>query len=168
MSQDGFLFGELSEFKQNLLHDIKTDYPKAIEKFIKQEARKCSRVAKKIAKRDVGTAKGKKKDWVDTKSYHKRFDSSSVFKFSTGEYGCKAFNNARHAKIIENGHINVPRGEGKKNHDKKKRRSGKGGQGHGFVPGKFIFKKAELEYAPQFEKNAENFVDDFFNKMISG
>lgn len=165
-SQEGFLFGELSDFKQRLMQDIKKEFPKEVKKFIKQEARKCSRVAKKIAKRDVGTAKGTKKDWVDTKSYHKRFDSSSVFNFSTGEIGCKAFNNARHAKIIENGHVNVPRGEGKKNNDKKTRRSGRGGQGSGFVAGKFIFKKAELEFVPQYEKDCENFIEEYFSNAI--
>lgn len=168
MSQEGLIFSDLSDFKQDLLKDIATNYPKAIKKFIKQEARKCSKVAKKIAKREVGTNKGKKKDWVDTKSYHKRFDSSSVFNFSSGEYGCKAFNNARHAKIIEYGHVNVPRGEGKKNHSKKDRRSGKGGQGHGFVAGKFIFKKAELEFKSQFEKDTEDFIGEYFDETVSG
>lgn len=164
-SQEGFLFGELSEFKQDLLKDIATEYPKAMKKFIKNEARKCSRVAKKIAKRDVGTAKGKKKDWVDTKSYHKKFDSSSVFNFSSGEMACKAFNNASHAKIIENGHFNVPRGEGK---NKKPRRSGKGGSPVGFTKGQFVFKKAELEFRPQFEKDTENFIGEYFDETVTG
>ena len=33
MSQEGFLFDELSEFKQNLLRDIKENYPKETEKY---------------------------------------------------------------------------------------------------------------------------------------
>lgn len=161
----GLIFSELSDFKQDLLKDISTEYPKAIKKFIKKEARKCSRVAKKIAKRDVGTAKGKKKDWVDTKSYHKKFDSSSVFNFSTGEYGCKAFNNAQHAKLIENGHFNVPRGEGE---NKSPRRSGKGGNPVGFTKGQFVFKKTELEFQSQYEKDVENFLDEYFEETVMG
>ena len=62
MSQEGFLFDELSEFKQNLLRDIKENYPKETEKFIKKEATKVAKVARKIAKREVGTSKGKKKN----------------------------------------------------------------------------------------------------------
>ena len=50
--QEGLIFSDLSDFKQDLLKDISTNYPKEIKKFIKQEARKCSRVAKKIAKQE--------------------------------------------------------------------------------------------------------------------
>ena len=35
MSQDGFLFDELSDFKKDLMRDIKENFPKETEKFIK-------------------------------------------------------------------------------------------------------------------------------------
>ena len=37
MSQEGFLFGELSEFKQDLMRSIKNDFPKETENFIKND-----------------------------------------------------------------------------------------------------------------------------------
>lgn len=111
-----------------------------------------------MQKSEVGTSKGKKKDWIDTKSYHKRFDSSSVFETSKDEICCKAFNNARHAKLIENGHVNVPRG--------KKGQSNKGGSGTTFTAGKFIFKKAEMQYTNTFSSETEKFLSQYFDKTI--
>ena len=35
-SQEGFLFGELSDFKQRLMQDIKKEFPKEVKKFIKE------------------------------------------------------------------------------------------------------------------------------------
>lgn len=156
-------FTSLTQFKKELLDAVNKKYPKETKKFIKNQARKCSKLAKKIAKQEIGTNKGKRKDWVDTKSYHKRFDSSSVYEKGTGEICCKAFNNARHAKLIEFGHLNVPRGEGK---NKSPRRSGKSGTSVGFTQGKFIMKKAEMQYINTFQSEAEEFLYTFLGNMV--
>ena len=73
MSQDGFLFDQLSEFKQKLMRQVLRELPIETKKFIKDESRKCTKIAKKIAKKEVGTSKGKKKDWSLNESYHKNF-----------------------------------------------------------------------------------------------
>ena len=53
-SQEGFLFGELSDFKQRLMQDIKKEFPEETKKFIKAEAKACMKVVKKVARKEVG------------------------------------------------------------------------------------------------------------------
>lgn len=163
MSQEGFLFDELSEFKQNLLREVKNVFPKETEKFIKKEASKLAKTARKIAKNDVGTAKGKKKNWIEAKSYHKKFKVGKTYKYSD-DLCCRAYNSSPHAHMIEYGHVNVPRGEGRKKGAG--RRSGKGGQGVGFTTGKLVFKRAELEFLSEFLDDTENFLFEYFDDTV--
>lgn len=156
--QDGFLFDELTKFANDIFKEVENKTPLKLQKFIKKEGRKLSKVAKKIAKSEVGTAKGKK-NWIAEKSYHKKFDSSSVYEKQTGEICCKAYNSAPHANLIENGHNQVPRGV--------KGISNKGGQPNGFTPGKNIFKKAEIEFKQEFENDCETFLEDYVEGIIS-
>ena len=166
MSQEGFLFDELSEFKQNLLRDIKENYPKETEKFIKKEATKVAKVARKIAKREVGTSKGKKKNWVEAKSYHKKFKVGKTYKYSD-DLCCRAYNSSPHAHLIEYGHVNVPRGKARAT-TKAGREQQKNdmSRGTGFTMGKLIFKQAELEFLSEFFDDAEKFLFEHFDNTV--
>ena len=145
MSQEGFLFNELSEFKKDLMRDIKQNFPKETAKFIKIEAGKASKVAKKIGKNKVGTSKGTKKDWVESKSYHKGFKVGKTYKYGN-DLCCRAYNKSPHAHLIENGHVS----------------------GTGFVKGRFVFKSAELEFTNEYIKDAEEFMFQYFDDTTQG
>lgn len=151
MAQEGFIFDELSDFKKDLLRSIKEDYPKETKKFLKKSAGKITKIAKKIAQREV------KKD---TGNYLKSFKSGKIYDYS-GDTCCRAYNSAPHGHLIEYGHVNVPRGASQKNGGGA---SGKGGKGVGYTAGKFIFKKAELESMSEFFNDCESFLGEFFDK----
>lgn len=153
---EGFFFDELSDFKKELMLEAKELFPEETKKFIKKEGRALSKKAKNIAKQIIGTAKGIKKDWKYKTSYHAGFDSSKVF-FSNGDICCKAFNHAPHAKLIEYGHYQVPRG--------KKGASNKGGKPNGFTEGKYVFEKASTEYGQEFSKNCDEFLGQYFDDI---
>ncbi len=167
MSQEGFLFGELSEFKQDLIRDIKENFPKEAEKFIKEEAQKCLKVARKVARKEVGTSKGKKKNWIDKKSYHKGFRVGKPYKYAN-DLCCRAYNKAPHAHLIEYGHVNVPRSSKRATTRAGRAEQATQQRGTGFTMGKLVFKIAELEFITQYLNDAEAFMYKYFDETTSG
>lgn len=165
MTQEGFLFDELSEFKQNLLRDIKDVFPKETQKFLKTEASKCTKVARKIARRKVGTSKGKKKNWIDSKSYHKKFKVGKIYDYS-GDMCCRAYNSSPHAHLIEYGHVNVPRGSKRATTRKGREEQSKQSRGVSFTEGHLIFKVAEMEFMTDFLNDTESFLFEYFNNTV--
>lgn len=161
MSQDGFLFDELTEFKKDLMREIKNVFPKETAKFIKTETGKVLKVAKDIAKRDVGTSKGTKKNWNESKSYHKGFKVGKIYNYGN-DVCCRAYNKSPHAHLIENGHVNVPRGS--KSSGRKKQKT----SGSSFTAGKFVFKKAEMAFSNEYIKDAEEFLFNYFDTTTKG
>jgi len=151
--QDGFLFDELSDFKQNIMRDIQKKFPDETSKFIKSEAKKLSKVAKKIAKREVGTSKDEKKNWQADKSYHKRFKTGKVYKYAENDYCVRAFNSAPHAHLIEYGHIMT---------DHQGKPTGK------FIFGKSIYKQAEIEFMSQWLYDCEDFMTQYVEHTTKG
>lgn len=166
MSQEGFLFEELSSFKQHLMLDIQKNFPKETEKFIKQEAKKCMQVAKKVARKEVGTSKGKKKDWIESKSYHKGFKVGKTYNYSN-DLCCRVYNKAPHAHLIEYGHVNVPRGNARVTTRTGRELQAKQSRGTGFTMGKFVFKLAELEFVTDFKDDSEKFLFEYFDETVS-
>ena len=167
MTQDGFLFGELSEFKQELMRDIKENFPKETEKFIKKEAGKCLKVAKKIGKKEVGTSKGKKKDWVESKSYHNGFKVGKTYKYGN-DLCCRAYNKSPHAHLIEYGHVNVPRSSKRATTRAGRAEQASQNRGTGFTLGKLVFKQAEIEFINQYLNDAEEFMYQYFDETSKG
>jgi len=167
MAQEGFLFGELSDFKQSLMQDIKQNFPKETEKFIKDEAKKCLKVARKVAKREVGTSKGTKKNWIESKSYHKGFKVGKTYKYSD-DLCCRAYNKSPHAHLIEYGHVNVPRSSKRATTRAGRAEQATQNRGTGFTMGKLVFKLAELEFLTQYLDDAEAFMFQYFDETTSG
>lgn len=141
--QDGFLFDELSEFKKDILRNINNIYPDETKKFLKEEAKKINKVAKKIAKREVGTKTG---------NYLKGFKTGKVYKYAENDACIRAYNKAPHGHLIEYGHVQTT-------HD---------GRPVGFVQGKLIFKQAEVQFLSDFLTDAEMFMYGFVNKTTEG
>ena len=142
MFEEGFLFDQLSEAKQNLLRSIAKVYPE-----------------------EVGTSKGKKKNWKEKTSYHKGFKVGKKYDYN-GDTCCRAYNGSPHAHLIEYGHRNIPRGqkrattrEGRENDTRK---------ASGFTLGKYVFDIASLDFEPEFKDDCEKFLMKYVDDTIRG
>lgn len=147
----GFLFDELSEFKQDLMKDVQEKFPKEYEKFLKGEAKTIKKTAQKIAKQevkqgDLHTRYNKKKQKEISTNYHKNFKVGKKYTYD-GNVCIRIFNSARHAHLIENGHVLYSHGKPV-----------------GFVLGKMVFKITEYESKTQFLNDAEKFLYEYFDK----
>ena len=165
MFEEGFLFDQLSEAKQNLLRSIAKVYPEEAGQFVKEEARKLMGVAKKVAKQEVGTSKGKKKNWKEKTSYHKGFKVGKKYDYN-GDTCCRAYNASPHGHLVEYGHLNIPRGqkrattrEGRKNDTRK---------ASGFTLGKYVFDIASLDFEPESKHDCEKFLMKYVDDTIRG
>ena len=148
---NGFLFDELSEFKQNLIKEVQEKFPKEYEKFLKDEAKTIKKTAQKIAKKevkkgDLHTRYNKKKQKEISTTYHKNFKSGKKYTYD-GNVCIRVFNSARHAHLIENGHVLYSHGKPV-----------------GFVLGKMVFKITEYESKTQFLNDAEKFLYEYFDR----
>lgn len=150
--EDGFDISELQGLEQQLIQDMAKKYPQAMRKFMRKEANKVQEIAKRIAESEVKE---------DTGNYMKGFKvGKSKLK---GAYAIKAYNQSRHAHLIEDGYKQVGRGE-----DKKKgqgRRVGTKPTGN-FVEGKHIYTKAHVEFKSQFESDVQNFADNLLYDSV--
>ena len=147
----GFLFDELSEFKQDLMKDVQEKFPKEYEKFLKDEVKTIKKTAQKIAKKevkqgDLHTRYNKKKQKEISTNYHKNFKIGKKYTYD-GNVCIRVFNSARHAHLIENGHVLYSHGKPV-----------------GFVLGKMVFKITEYESKTQFLNDAEKFLYEYFDK----
>jgi hypothetical protein len=147
----GFLFNELSEFKQNLIKEVQEKFPKEYEKFLKNEAKTIKKTAQKIARKevkkgDLHTRYDKKKQREVSTNYHKNFKIGKNYTFG-GNVCIRVFNSARHAHLIENGHVLYSHGKPV-----------------GFVLGSLVFKLTEMESKTQFLDDAEKFLYEYFDK----
>lgn len=148
---NGFLFDELSEFKQNLIKEVQEKFPKEYEKFLKDEAKTIKKTAQKIAKKevkqgDLHTRYNKKKQKEISTNYHKNFKIGKKYNYD-GNVCIRVFNSARHAHLIENGHVLYSHGKPV-----------------GFVLGKMVFKITEYESKTQFLNDAEKFLYEYFDR----
>ena len=138
---DGFDLTELSDFNKQLVDDAIKNYPKEMKSFLKKEANKVQEVAKNIAKTEITEHTG---------NYMKGFKvGKSGLK---GAYAIKAYNQAPHGHLIENGHWQYG---GEKNKTKLR-----------FIEGKKIYAKAHTQFKSQFEKDAEEFAGELLYKSV--
>ena len=157
---DGLLFDDLSEFKQDLLRSVNEIFPKETNKFLKDEAKKLLKNVKKDAKRNVGTSKGIKPNWIATKSYHGRFKVGKLYIYSENDKCIRVYNTAPHAHLIEQGHRQVPRGE--------RGKSNIGGKGKGWTEGKFVMLMAQIAFKTQFETDVNEFLYKYVDDTCNG
>lgn len=143
LASDGFFYDELSDYRKQLLHETADLFPDKTENFLKDCAKEASKIQKRIARSDVGTSKGKKKKWTAAESYHKRFKVGKIYLYE-GARAIRAYNSARHAHLIEDGHF---------------AKNGK------FVPGRHVMKSAVNEFRPKFHSELEKFLFNFFSDI---
>lgn len=182
---DGLLFDDLSEFKKDLLRSVNQAFPEATNEFLKDEAKKLRKAVKKEAKHSVGTSKGKKLNWDKQKSYHNKFKIGKIYVYSENDKCVRVYNSAFHSHLIEQGHVQVPRGKsglrakagsGRKldrwnavdGEQPRSGKSNKGGNGNGFTEGKFVMLMSQIAFKTQFETDVNEFlyrfVDDTCNR----
>ena len=158
--EPGFQYAELDKFRQGLINETLRLFPKETDNFLKKEARKQSRIQKKIAKQEVGTSGS------DEKSYHNGFKVGKVYDYYDKSRNIRAYNKSRHAHLIEIGHFKVARGEGRNKGSS--RRSGEGGTPNGWVDGKNVIKKAQVQFNEQFFSDCDEFLGQFFDNIGEG
>lgn len=138
---DGFDISELEGFQQQLINDVAKKYPKTMRKFMRKEAKKVQEIAEQIARSEIKE---------DTGNYFKGFKiGKSGLK---GAYAVKAYNQAPHGHLIEDGHNQY------------------GGKGNktivGFVEGKKIYARAQTRFKSQFEQDVQNFADEMLYHSV--
>lgn len=164
---EGFLFDELSEVKQDLLRSVNEIYPKETDKFIKGECRKLLKVTKNVAKSEVGTSKGIKKDWIASKSYHNNFKVGKIYDYA-GDKCCRVYNSSPHAHLIEYGHINIPRGQKRATTRAGRREQTANRKATSFTEGKLIFDIASFNFQPEYFNDIENFLAEYLGDTMNG
>lgn len=165
---DGFLFDELSEFKKKLMREIKVKFPDDTKKFIKSEAQKAKKLAQKIGKKRVGTSKGVKRNWSAEKSYHKRWKSGKVYKFSADDLCCRVYNSAPHGHLVELGHANIPRGTKRATTVKGRAEQKASQKASGYTLGKLVVAETEAEFMSEWLSDAEQFMYEHMKSAFEG
>ena len=161
----GFYFDELSNYKKELLTEVNDVFPKETRKFLTKEAQKLTKKmqnkaeteVKHGAKKTIIKRNGKKREV----NYHKCFKKGKIY-IKDKDICIRAYNNAPHGHLIENGHYIVARGEGSKKGIKRK--SGADGKHIGWVSGKKIIEKSYIEFQNEFSGDMESFLFDELNK----
>lgn len=166
--ESSFLFNALSDAKKDLMRAAKEKFPEETKKFLKEQAKKMRKLSRKIGKQEVGTSKGKKKNWVASKSYHQKFKIGKIYVYGENDKCIRVYNSAQHAHLIEYGHINIPRGTKRATTRKGRIEQAKNRKGTGLTLGRLVFKLAETEYKSQFLDDANMFLYQFVDDTING
>ena len=162
------LFNSLSEVSKNLMESVNKKYPVLTADFLKIEAKKLRKVAIKTAKKEVGTSKGKKKNWSKQKSYHSRFKVGKVYNYAENDTCIRVFNSAPHGHLIEYGHRQVARGSKRATTKQGRIEQLKTQKASGYTDGYFIFPDAEYQFTQEFVKDAEEFLAQFIEGALDG
>ena len=150
---DGFIFDELSDLEKDIMNLAKEQFPKETQKFVQSEAKKGKEIAKRIAQQELGKKTG---------NYLKGFKTGKSK--LNDKFSYKFFNDSPHGHLIEDGHYDVARGEGKSKGAGRK--SGAGGSKRKFIEGKKIFVKAQVEMETQFARDADEFISNLSDKVF--
>lgn len=133
---------DLEGLTKELLEFAQTEYPKETKKFLQSEGNKFKKLVKKRAKSEVGTETGNyQKGWKRGRVYNHR---------ATGATSVRVYNGSPHAHLIEYGHKKYL--WGKETSER--------------VEGKHVLEKAGEQFAPEFERNVSQFVDELLDKGL--
>lgn len=153
MAVDGFDFTELDEFNTELVRLAQVQFPKETKAFLRREANKVNRIARKGYKSETNKKTGNLlKDLTHGKPYI----------YNGDEYQIRAKNTAPHAHLIEYGHRLT----------KMPVTSSNGGLLHidvrteKVVEGKHIMGKAHNEFKSTFPNDVEVYIDDLLEKGL--
>lgn len=128
------IVSEMTDFSEEL-NEMQKLFPDVCKKFLKSVAKTSLKIVKDIAKREV-----KEK----TKNYHKRFKVGKGYTYE-GNHAIRVYNSARHAHLIEDGHVIFSHGKNV-----------------GFATGKKVFKQAEFEVSQILEFETGKLLSEYF------
>lgn len=128
-------------FITNITNDLfKTndkEISKEIKKFLNKQGNKAKKITLKIARAKVKKVTG---------TYYKSIKNGKVYKDDNNNWAVRAYSNAHHSHLIEDGH-NILKG--------------------GKVKGKKVFSKFEKDYSNKFFKDCDELVDELLEKGFS-
>ena len=161
-------FESLSEASQNMFNAVNKQYPFLADAFLKGEAKKFRKYVIKRAKKEVGTSKDTKKNWVASKSYHKRFRIGKIYVYSENDKCIRVYNAAPHGHLVELGHRNVSRGQKRATTTQGRIEQVKTQKTSGYTEGKYVQTFAQYEFDDEFVMDAEEFLRVFIEGAIDG
>lgn len=168
MADDGFLFGELTDLQKDMMRGIDELFPKETNKFLKEQATKLRKRTKIVAKRYVGTSKGKKKNWVSSKSYHQKFKIGQIYHYEDDDKNIRTYNNSQHGHLLEYGHWNVSKNIKRPTTRQARKIHQKTVKPTSFTKGYGVLKLAENEYSSLFLSDANEFLYQFVDDTVNG
>lgn len=171
MAVNGFDFTELDEFNTELVRLARVQFPKETKAFLRREANKVNRIARKGYKSET-----KKK----TGNLLKGLTHGKPYIYNGDEYQIRAKNTAPHAYLIEHGHGMIKTRPG--NPDSKipigatviLSTNAQGQEIHAgninirnrFVEGKHIMGRADNKFKSTFPQDVEVYIDDLLEKGL--
>lgn len=164
----GFLFDSLVDTQKDLMRAVKESFPKETEKFLKEQAKKLRKKVKKVGRQEVGTSKGTKKNWTAKKSYHQKFKIGKIYVYAENDKCIRVYNSAPHAHLVEQGHVNIPRGTKRATTRLGRIEQLKNRKGTGMTLGRYVFTLAEIEYKSQFLSDTNEFLYQFVDDTVNG
>lgn len=154
---------DFTEFERDLLQ-LAQDFEggKYAKKFLKKQGRKLNRIQSKQAESLTGHRLQKSKN--KSKPLGKSFKTGKVYKYSK-EMVVRAYSNAPHAHLLNDGHRILTRGKNLKKGEAERR-----GQGRevGFVAGVKFMEKADQLFEDKNFIDTQQFIDDMLNKNGMG
>lgn len=118
---------------------IKKAYPGKVERFMVNEGNKLRRRAVKNARKTVKKKTGHYEEGIKRGKHY-------IYRGNGGN-SIRVYNDARHAHLIEYGHMVQTN------------------QGEEFRDGKHIMENTQKEFAPKYEKDVENFYDNILDLL---
>lgn len=133
---DGFDTKEIDKFAKELMGFVQDEFPKESKKFMRKQGNELKKVVRKNMKEKVKVNK-------KTGNLLKGLKRGKPYYYKGQLLSIRAYSNAPHAHLIEEGH----------------RKVSQSGKELGFTKGKHIFKESEKEFKSEFNKNAKDFID---------
>lgn len=136
---DGFNARALEQIS-NQFAKIARENPKKANKFLNSQGNKLKNATKRVAKKKVEQRSGKYLESIKRGKYYTYAGKST--------HAIRVYSSARHAHLIENGHVVVSNGVEV-----------------GFREGKHVFSDAKREFEPKFVDAIEDFLDEIATEV---
>lgn len=136
----GFDSSELDDLSKELLTLAQEQFPKETKAFLRKQVRLARNRARRVIRETVNKKTGNLLKGVTAGKVWKNGDA----------YQARVYNDAKHAHLIENGHVLWV-------HGKKTEK---------FVPGKHVMARAGDQTDEAFAAAADDFVDDLLGKGL--
>ena len=130
---EGFDTSQLSAYSRQLLNAASRENPQRIRQFMRKEGSKLRTKTKKTARSKVKKKSG---------NFQKSITRGKPYRYGSDD-AIRVYSASAHAHLIEDGHRIV-----------------RNGRELGFVPGKKVFRTAQDEFQPTFERDVDGLCDE--------